>query len=133
MEKKNYRGISFISITAIIYKSMLLNCIYPEIEMVLRKIQNVFRRRRPTSVQSLTGCRIIGNIKATNLNTILLFYDFSKVFRFILSGKLEEILLNDVISTETEKSHYALQHIFNNAISRYGYRLFLNLCKSAKM
>ena len=56
---KNYQGITLTNIAAKIYNALLLNCIQPEIEKILRKNQNCFRRNWSTS-QILTICWILG-------------------------------------------------------------------------
>ena len=43
---KNYRGITFTSIAANIYNALLRNRIEPNIENILRKNQNGFRRHK---------------------------------------------------------------------------------------
>ena len=75
---KNSWGITLTSFTAKIYNVLLLNCIEPKIEKILRKNQNGFRRKRSTS-QTLTIHRILG-VHAKNLKATLLFVDFSKAF-----------------------------------------------------
>ena len=57
---KNYRGITFTSIVAKIYNALLLNRIELEIEKILRKTQNGFRRNRSTTSQILTIRWILG-------------------------------------------------------------------------
>ena len=89
----NYRGITLTHIAAKIYNTMLLNRIQPEIEKILRRNQNGFRRGRSTVGQILTVRRIIEGVRAKNLQAVLLFVDFSKAFDSIHRGKLEEILL----------------------------------------
>ena len=59
-----------------IYNALLLNCIKPEIEKIIRKNQNDFWRNRSTS-QILTICWILG-VCVKNLEVTLLFVDFSK-------------------------------------------------------
>ena len=98
---KNYRGITLTAIAAKIYNAMLLNRILPEVEKVLRKNQNGFRRNRSVTSQILTVRRIIEGVRAKNLKAVLLFVDFSKAFESIHRGKMEEILLAYGISTET--------------------------------
>ena len=88
----NYRGITLTSIAAKIYNKLLLNRIQPEIEKILRKNQNGFRKGRSTTGQILTLRRLIEGIKAHNLEATILFVDFSKAFDSIDRSKLEEIL-----------------------------------------
>ena len=71
---KNYQGIILTSIVAKIYNAQLLNCIKQETEKILRKNQNYFWRNRST-LQILT---IFKGVCALNLETTLLFVDFSK-------------------------------------------------------
>ena len=49
----------------------------------------------------LTICRIIKQVRAKNLEATLLFVDFSKAFDFILSGKMEQMLLAFGLPQET--------------------------------
>ena len=51
---KNYRGVSLTSIAAKIYNALPLNRIKAEIEKILKKNQNGFRRNRFTTSQILT-------------------------------------------------------------------------------
>ena len=55
---KNYKCITLTSIVVKIYKTQLLNRIEPEIEKILWKNQNDFRRNRYTTSQILTIRRI---------------------------------------------------------------------------
>ena len=98
---KNYRGITLTSIAAKIYNSLLLNRVQPEVEKVLRKNQNGFRKNRSTVGQILTVQRLIEDVRAKNLQVSLLFVDFSKAFYSIHRGKMEKILLAYGIPTET--------------------------------
>jgi len=98
---KNYRGITLTAIAAKIYNALLLNRIQPEIEKILRKNQNGFRRNRSTTSQILTIRRIIEGVRAKNLEATLLFVDFSKAFDSIHRGKMEQILLAYGLPKET--------------------------------
>ena len=80
---------------------MLRNRIQPEIENVLRRNQNGFRKNRSTGSQILTVRRIIEGVRARNLQAVLLFVDFSKAFDSIHRGKMEQILLAYGIPKET--------------------------------
>ena len=80
-----------------IYNTLLLNCIEPEIEKILRKNQNGFRRNQSTTSQ----IRQIIGIRAKNLQTTLLFVAFSKAFDSIHRGKMEQILLAYGLPKET--------------------------------
>ena len=90
---KNYRGITLTSIAAKIYNTLLRNRIEPKIDNILRKNQNGFRRNRSTTSKILTIRRILESVQAKNLQTTLLFVDFTKAFDSIHRGKMEQILL----------------------------------------
>ena len=105
---KNYRGITLTSIAAKIYNSLLLNRIQPHMEKLLRKNQNGFRKERSTVGQILTVRRVIEEVKAKNLQAVLLFVDFSKAFDSIHRGKMKEILLAYGIPRETVNAIMAL-------------------------
>ena len=83
-----------------IYNALLCNCIEPKIERILRKNQNGFQRNRFTTSQNLTIHWILG-VRAKNLETTILFVDFSKAFDSIHRGKMEQILLAYSLSKET--------------------------------
>ena len=80
---------------------MILNRIRPEIDPILRKNQNGFRKNRSTLGQILTIRRILEGIKSKNLPLTLLFIDFSKAFDSIKRNKMEQILQIYGIPTET--------------------------------
>ena len=61
---KNYRGITRTSITAKIYNALLRNRIVPQIDKILRKNQNGFRRNRSKTSQILTIRRILEGVRA---------------------------------------------------------------------
>ena len=82
---KNYRGITLTSIAAKIYNGRLINCIEPEIEKILRKNQNGFRRNRYTSQMLITRWILEGG----RVNKKLMH--FSRLFD-IHRGKMEQIL-----------------------------------------
>ena len=98
---KNYRGITLTSIAAKIYNALLPNCIEPQIDNILRKNQNGFRRNRSMTSQILTICRILEGIQAKNLQATILFVDFTKAFNSIHRGKMEQILLAYGLPKET--------------------------------
>ena len=98
---KNYRGITLTSIAAKIYNALLRNRIVPQIDKILRKIQNGFRRNRSTTSQILTIRRILEDVRAKNLQATLLFVDFTKAFDSIHRGKMEHILLAYGLPEET--------------------------------
>ena len=99
-QTSNYRGITLTSIAAKVYNSMLLNRIQPEVEKILRRNQNGFRKGRSTVGQILTIRRIIEGVKARQLPATLLFVDFSKAFDSVHRGKMEKILLTYGIPIE---------------------------------
>ena len=61
---KNYRGITLTSIATKIYNVLLPNHVEPEIEKVLRKNQNGFRKNRSTTSQILIIRRILDGVRA---------------------------------------------------------------------
>ena len=98
---KNYRGITLTSIAAKIYHALLRNRIEPKIDNILRKNQNGFRRNRSTTSQILTIRRILEGVRAKNLQTSLIFVDFTKALDSIHRGRMEQIILADSIPKET--------------------------------
>ena len=89
---KNYSGIILSAIAPKVYYDMLVNCIQTEIEKILRKNQNGFRRNCSTTSKILTIRWIMGVFRAKNFGVTLLFVDFSKLFNFIYWGKMGHIL-----------------------------------------
>ena len=79
---------------------MILNRIRPEIDNILRKNQNGFRKNISTSIQILTIRRILECVKSKNLSLTILLVDFSKVFDSINRNKMEFILRKYGIPTE---------------------------------
>ena len=79
---KNYRVITLTSIAAKIYNALLRNHIVPQIDKILRKNQNGFRRNRSTTSQILTIRRILEGVRAKNLLATLLFVNFYQGLRF---------------------------------------------------
>ena len=98
---KNYRGITLTSIAAKIYNALLRNRIEPKIDNILRKNQNGFRRNRSTTSQLLTIHRILEDVRAKNLQTTMLFINFTNAFDSIHRGKIEQILLAYGLPKET--------------------------------
>ena len=90
---KEFRGINLIAIIANVYNALFFNHIQVEIENILMKNQNSFQRNCSKTSKIQTICQIIEGIRAKNLEATLLFADFSKAFHSILSGKIEQILL----------------------------------------
>ena len=84
-----------------IYNTLLLNRIEFEIEKILRKNQNGFRRNQSTISQILIICRILEGFRVKNLETTLLFVDFFKAFDSINRGKMKQILLAYGLPRET--------------------------------
>ena len=98
---KNYRGITLTSIAAKIYNALLRNRREPQIDNILKKNQNGFRRNRSMTSQILTIRRILESVRAKNLQATLIFVDFTKAFDSIHRGKMEQILLAYGIPKET--------------------------------
>ena len=89
----NYRGITLLPIAAKIYNKLLLNRIVPEVDPLLRKNQNGFRRGRSTLSQILSIRRILEEYwKPNNKEVTLCFVDFRKAFDSISREKMFEIL-----------------------------------------
>ena len=98
---KNYRGITLTPIAAKIYNPLQRNRIEPQIDNILKKKQNGFRRSRSTTSQILTIRKILEGVRAKNLQMTILFVDFTKAFNSIHRGKMEQILLAYVLPKET--------------------------------
>ena len=81
--------------------STLLGSFNAEIDNILRKNQNGFRRNRSTTSQILTIRRILEGVRAKKLQATLIFVDFTKAFDSIHRGKREQILLAYGIPKET--------------------------------
>ena len=101
---KNFRGITLTSIAAKIYNTLLRNRIEPQIDNILRKKQNGFRRNRSTTSQILTIRRILEGVQAKKLPATLLFVDFTKAFDSIHRGKMDQTLLAYSLPKETVAS-----------------------------
>jgi len=127
----NYRSITLTAIAAKIYNKLILNRIQPEMEKILRKNQNGFRKSRSTTGQILTERRLIEGINAKNLEATLLFVDFSKAFDSIDRTKIEEILYP--ILSDNVKDAERLLHLLGYAASIVGLMpRKLNICCSIK-
>ena len=97
---KNYRGITLTSIAAKIYNALQRNSIEPQIEKILRKNKNGFRRNWFTTSQILTIRRILG-VRAKNIVATILFVDISKAFDSIYREKMDQTLLANGLPKET--------------------------------
>ena len=75
---QSYRGIALTPIAAKIYNRLLLNCIRPKIDPLLRGTQNGYRKGRSTQSHVLTLRRVIEGIRSKNLPAVLTFVDFRK-------------------------------------------------------
>lgn len=63
---------------------MTFNRIYPEFKKILRKKnQNDFGRRSSIASEIMTVRRLLEGMKSKNLNVVLLFVDFFKIFASI--------------------------------------------------
>ena len=89
----NCGRITLTSIAAKIYKALLLNRIQPEMEEILRRNQNGFRKRRLTIGQILTVRKIIEGVKVRQIPVTLLSVNFSKAFDSIHREKIEILRL----------------------------------------
>ena len=86
-----------------IYNALLRNRIEPKIERILRMNQNGFRRNRSTTSEILPIRRILEGVCASskNIESTILFINFSKAFESIQRGKMEQILLAYGLPKET--------------------------------
>ena len=100
----NYRGITLTPIAAKIYNLMLLNKIRTEIDPILKKNQNGFRKNRSTTGQILTIRHILEGIKDKNIPITLLFIDFSKAFDTINREMMKIVLIKYGLPSETVNS-----------------------------
>ena len=83
------------------YNLMLLNIIRPEIDPILRKNQNGFRKKRSTTGQILTIRRIIEGVKDKNRPLTLLFIEFFKAFDTINREMMKIVLSKYGLPSET--------------------------------
>ena len=97
----NYRSITLTPKNAKFYNALLLNHIKPEIDIILRKNQNVFRNNRSTTSQILIIRRIFEWIRAKNFEAILLFVDFLMAFDSINTEKIDQVTLAYGLTKET--------------------------------
>ena len=99
---QTYRGITLTYIAAKIYNALLRNRIEPQIDTILRKNKNGFRRNRSTTSQILTIPRILEGVRAKKKPTgDIIFVNFTKAFDSIHRGKMEQILQAYSQSKET--------------------------------
>ena len=77
---------------AIINGLKVLNRIVPEVDPLLRKNQNGFRRGRSTISQILSIRRILEECRKYNKEITLCFVDFQKAFDTISREKIFEII-----------------------------------------
>ena len=97
---KNYKSITLTAIAGKVCNILLLNCIQPEVEKILRKNQDGFLRNQSQnhgfwlSIESLK--KYVKSLEAT-----LLFVDFFKPFDSMHRGQMEQILLPYGLSKET--------------------------------
>ena len=93
----NYNDISLTAIAAKVYNALILNCIQLEIEKILLKNQNGFRKNCSTTSQILKNRRTIEREQKKkqqkNNEATLLFVDFSKALDSIHRVKMDQILL----------------------------------------
>ena len=75
--------------------------VFKNIDNILRKNQNGFRRNRSMTSQILIIRRILECVQAKNLQATLLFVDFTQAFDSIHRGKMEQILLAYGLPKET--------------------------------
>ena len=97
-----------------IYNLMLLNRIRPEIDPILKRNQNSFRKNRSTTGQILTIIRLLEGVKDKILPLTILFIDFSKAFDTINRKKMKELLIQYGIPEETVE---AIMMLNNNTRS----------------
>ena len=98
---KNNRGITFATIAAKVYNTLLLNCIWPKVKKIPKKNQNGFQRNQSSTSQILTIHQTIEGVCAKILKATLLFVDFSIAFDSIHKGKMELIWLAYGLSNKT--------------------------------
>ncbi|KAJ8375765.1 hypothetical protein SKAU_G00063450 [Synaphobranchus kaupii] len=87
---------------------MILNCLRPVLDPLLRPQQNGFREKRMTIEQILALRRIIEGVRNRNLPAIMTFIDFKKAFDTVHRGKLIHI-----------QRAYSIPDKLVQAISRY--------------
>ena len=125
---KKYKSITLTAIAAKVYNAILLHSIKPEIEKILRKNSNGFRKNWSPTSQILTICRFIGGLRAKILDTTLQFVDLPKAFDSIHRMKMELMLQYMASPKETVTAKIVLQkHKCNDSLTWWWHQ-FLRHC-----
>ena len=90
---KNYRGITLTFIAAKICNALLRNRIEPQIDNILRKNQNGFRRNRSTTSQILTIPRILEGVRPKSYKRQYYLSTLPKPLIPFTEGRWKKILL----------------------------------------
>ena len=111
---------------AYIYNALLLNRIQHDMEKILRRNQDGFRKGCSTIGQILTVRRVIKGIKARQVPVTLLFVDFSKGFESFHREKMEK---NSIRLRNTQRNCHShndpvQEHKINGQIPRWRHRIF---------
>ena len=105
-----------------------MDSIKPEIEKILPKNPNAFRRKQSTTSQILTIRRIIKGVRAKNLEATLLFIDFSKEFDSIHGWKMEQILRAYGLPKENVTAIMMFYRNSKSLLTRWRHRLLWHCC-----
>ena len=128
---KNYRGITLTSIAAKIYNALLRNSIVPQIDKILRKNQNDFRRNRSTTSQILTIRRILEGVRAKNLQATLLFVDFTKAFDYIQrEDGTNPTSIRPTRRNRSSNNDSLQKHQSESAVTGWGHRILRHCSRS---
>ena len=130
---KNYRGITLTSIAAKIYNALLRNCIVPQIDKILRKNQNGFRRNRCTTSQILTIRRILEGVRAKKkLQATLLFVDFTKAFDSIHRGEngINSTSIRPTRRNRSSNNDSLQKHQSESAVTGWRHRILRHCSRS---
>ena len=84
---KNYWGITLTAIVARVYNALLLNCIGPEVEKILRKNPNGFWRNQSTTLQILTIHWSVERVHAKKSQGNSIAWRFLQSIWFYTQGK----------------------------------------------